>query len=289
MKTYNLPDDLFTGPADENEVIIRHYTSGHDTIKNKIILNRNMINLLISGRKTVVYPEISVDVQEGELIILSTGNILTSEVIPNHQDFTSVLLYFSNDLLNRFWVKYEKLLADMPVNKNKHPFLIYKQDTFIRQYIGSLLLLLNSPGILTAEIKQVKLEELLLYILQLGRDKLQSLKVVSKDQADLQLKKAVETHIGLSITVAELAFLCNMSSSTFKRNFNRIYGTSPQQWLLEKKLLMASELLKSSTESPSRVYLKVGYKNHSSFSHAFRHHFALNPSEYQAQYLNALR
>lgn len=288
--TYNLPDDLITGPpVDKNEVIIRHYKSGHDSVKNKIVLTRNMINLVISGSKTVVYPETTLTVEEGELVVLSTGNMLTSEVISNKKDFASMLIYFSNDLLTNFWVKYQSLLAEAIPVKEKRPYLIYPQDSFIKQYVQSLLVLLQGASGLSAEIKQIKLEELLLYIFQHDPAKLQSLQIISKDHADLQLKKAVETHIGLPITIEELAFLCNMSSSTFKRNFNRLYGTSPQQWLLERKLEKAGELLKFADESPSRVYLKVGYKNHSSFSYAFRQYFGINPSDYQEQQLDVLR
>lgn len=290
LNTYNLPDDLITGTyVDKNEVIIRHYESGHDSVKNKIILTRNMINLVISGNKTVIYPETTITVQEGELVILSTGNMLTSEVISNKKDFASMLIYFSNDLLKNFWVKYQSPLSETASAKEKQPFLIYQQDGFIKQYVQSLLVLLQGASGLSAGIKQIKLEELLLYLFQHDPARLQSLQIISKDHTDLQLKKAVETHIGLPITVEELAFLCNMSSSTFKRNFNRLYGTSPQQWLLERKLEKAAELLKFADESPSGVYLKVGYKNHSSFSYAFRQHFGINPSDYQAQQLNVLR
>jgi AraC-like DNA-binding protein len=290
LKTYNLPDDFITtSEFEKDEVIIRHYQSDHTTIKNKIILNRNMINLLISGSKIVVYPEHTITVGEGELVILSTGNMLTSEVTSGQKDFNSVLIYFSNEVLNRFWIKYESLLQAQVQRCAKQPFLTYGQDAYIQQYVSSLLLLLTSQVALSAEIKQLKLEELLLYLVQLDHAKFQSLQIVSKDQEDLQLKKIVESHIGHPVTVEELAFLCNMSSSTFKKNFSRIYDTSPQQWLLAQKLQQAAELLKSPSESPSAVYLKVGYKNHSSFSQAFRQQFGLNPSDFHAQHLNAFR
>jgi AraC-like DNA-binding protein len=289
LKTYNLPDDFINATDfEKDEVIIRHYQSNHNTVKNRIILNRNMINLLVSGSKTVVYPEHAVTITHDELILLSTGNILTSELISSQQYFSGVLLYFSNEVLNRIWIKYESLLRESTTRVAKRPFLTYKQDTFIRQYIGSLLLLLNGQIPLSAELKLIKLEELILYLFQMDSAKLLSLQIVSKDQEDLQLKKIVESHIGHPVTVEELAFLCNMSSSTFKRNFSRVYSSSPQQWLLIEKLKLAGEYLKSSAESPSGVYQKVGYKNHSSFSQAFRQQFGLNPSEYHAKHLNAL-
>jgi len=218
------------------------------------------------------------------MVILSTGNILTSEVTTGNTDFSSVILCFSNNLLKRFYIKYCALMDNSPPPKGKVPFITYSQDNFMRQYANSLVTLLGSSTSLTPEMKQVKLEELLLYLVQVDCKRLQSLQIMSKDYVDLNLQKLVESHIGQPITIEELAFLCNMSASTFKRNFNRIYGTSPQQYLLGRKLKMAALLLECPSETPSAVYLKVGYKNHSSFSGAFREYFGINPSEYHLQH-----
>lgn len=56
MNTYIFPDDILGGkPAKPDEVIIRCYTSTQNPVKNRIVLNHNMINLLVSGQKTIVY------------------------------------------------------------------------------------------------------------------------------------------------------------------------------------------------------------------------------------------
>lgn len=287
MKTYQLPDDFFPdSPCDEDEVIIKNYASVRDSKNNKIILNRNMISLIIKGRKTVVYPEETAIIKENELVVLSTGNILTSEVLSDTEGFSSVILYFNNEILNRFLLKYDHFLDKKQVYK---PFLIYKQDTFIRQYAKSLQVIADSASPVSPEIKLLKLEELFLYLHQIDRNKLQSLQIISTDEHDLRIRKAVDRHIGIPATVDEIAFLCNMSGSTFKRKFQHLYGTSPQKWLAEQRLQLAADLLKSSAEIPSQVYYKAGYKNHSSFSAAFRQYFGLTPSAYQTQQLNVLR
>ncbi|MFZ4930523.1 helix-turn-helix domain-containing protein [Chryseobacterium sp. Mn2064] len=285
MKTYFLPDDLLTEPIIcEEEIIIRLYQSNHKTLKNKIILNRNMINLLINGNKTVDYPESSVEVKAGELILLSTGNILTSEVTSDQNEFTSILIYFSNEMYNRFWIKYEHLRSQAKQHNGK-PYLIYQQDSFIQQYINSLFILLKHPDLLTAEIRQLKMEELMLYLLQSDPEKLQSFRIVTQDRENLQLKRVVERYIGKPTTIDELAFLCNMSTSTFKRRFEHLYNTSPQKWLLNKRMELSADLLRSSDTIPSQVFYRVGYQNHSSFSEAFRKHFGITPSQYHSQYL----
>jgi AraC-like DNA-binding protein len=289
MTTYCLPDDLLDEPrADQDEVLIHCYNSDRDSIKNKIVLNQNMINLLVSGTKTIVYPDSTAVVSAGELVILSTGNVLTSELLAEEQHFSSVLLYFSNEVLNRFMIKYNHLISAATPKNGKQPFLIFKQDTFIRHFIASLQALMGSGNALPADVRLLKIEELLLYLLHNDPQRFCSIQIITGDKQQLQIKKVVETHVGQPITVDELAFLCHMSPSTFKRKFSEIYQTSPQKWLLARKLEVAAQLLRSSGESPSDVYLKVGYQNHSSFSEAFRGRFGATPTEYQQKQMNVM-
>ncbi|MGL5224587.1 MAG: hypothetical protein ACRC8Q_04515, partial [Aeromonas sp.] len=41
----------------------------------------------------------------------------------------------------------------------------------------------------------------------------------------------------------ELAFLCNMSLSTFKRTFISIFNQPPRKWLNHKKMTYAQKLI----------------------------------------------
>lgn len=288
MKTYILPDDIFAGSsANPDEVVIRCYTSGKDSTKNRIVLNQNMINLLISGTKTVVYPEATTEVNAGELVVLSTGNVLTSEVLSGGDQFRSLIFYFSNDVFNLFLIKYDHLLKSANPTCSKQPFLIFQQDSLIKHFIQSMETLLSSDAKLPAPVKLLKLEELLLYLLHLDPDRFREIEVIS-NRKELQIRRVVERHVGQQITVDELAFFCHMSTSTFKRGFHDIYHTTPQKWLITRKLEIAADLLRAQTESPSAVYLRVGYQNHSSFSEAFRKHFGTSPSDYQRRQLNGM-
>jgi len=74
--------------------------------------------------------------------------------------------------------------------------------------------------------------------------------------------------------------MCNMSLSTFKRRFARLYGTSPNKWLLQKRMEQAASLLHQQ-EKPSQIYHKVGYENHSSFTQSFKQVYGVTPREFQ--------
>lgn len=287
MKFYNLPQDLFEdGDSRDKSVLIKAYENEYNTVNNKIILHQNMINLLIKGSKTIVYAEETTTVYDNEFLILSTGNCLTSEVVRDNGTFSSILIYFSNEVLTNFLIKHQDIVKRERVKSTRKPFLTYDQDAFIRNYIQSLSIILNSSSCFSPEFRLHKLEELLLYLLYKDVGKLTSLLIVSKDDDDLNLRKAVESNIGQHITVEELAFLCNVSLSTFKRRFQKIYQTSPQKWLIEQKMKLAAELLKQPQERPGLVFQKIGYENHSSFSETFKQQYGMSPKDYQNQFVS---
>jgi AraC-like DNA-binding protein len=286
MKIYNLPDDFNTGEEQRSPVIIRAYESASSSVKNKAILHQNMVDIILSGRKSIMNLDQVTNFEAGELMILAKGNCLVSQALPDNGLFSSVVLYFTNQVFMDFLIKYQGLGAGHPKLLNKTGVLHYRQDNFIRHYLGSLQAILGTRAALVPELRLLKLEELLVYLFTCDPAKLQSLALAPIDDEDMQLKKAVESNICNPVTVEELAFLCNTSLSTFKRKFSRLYGTSPVRWLVEQKIRIAADLLKNPAERPSLVYEKVGYENHSSFSQAFKQQFKITPKEYQEQKLN---
>src|SRR5258708_39640477 len=76
----------------------------------------------------------------------------------------------------------------------------------------------------------------------------------------------------------EFPYLTGRSILTFKRDFEKIFHTTPSRWLLQKRLEEAYYLLKKRKQRASEVYLEVGFKNYSHFYVAFRKLFVVSPS-----------
>jgi AraC-like DNA-binding protein len=87
-----------------------------------------------------------------------------------------------------------------------------------------------------------------------------------------------------NLKLEELAFLCNVSASTFKRKFVKLYNETPARYFLRKKMEMAKVLLLENA-NPIEVYYQVGYESHSSFSQSFKQMYGLSPKDFKQQYL----
>jgi AraC-like DNA-binding protein len=278
---YNLPNDFNSAEEQDKSIIIRSHQAATPSANNKSIIHQNMVDIIISGKKTIIDAYNITALEAGEIMILSKGSTLISQALPKEGIFHNLAIYFTNETLANFRIKYAAAANHNVKEHRKQPFITYRQDVFISNYVNSILLLLKSPSKFTDQFKQIKLEELLLYLLYTDPGKLLSLSIIAKDSEDMQLRNAAESHITTPISVDELAFLCNTSLSTFKRRFLNIYGTSPQRWLTRQKMQLAANLLKHPQQRPGDIYAQVGYANQSGFILAFKKEYGMTPTAYR--------
>ncbi|MGW5846767.1 helix-turn-helix domain-containing protein [Streptomyces sp. NPDC055254] len=76
-------------------------------------------------------------------------------------------------------------------------------------------------------------------------------------------------HLEDEITVEQLAERAHMSPRTFARRFLQETGTTPYQWVLRQRVLLAQELLESTDDTVDAVAGRCGFGN----AAALRHHF----------------
>ena len=291
MDIINLPQDILPGEGSGSESVIFHdyCSSPPGPFKGKGILHKNAISLVISGEKTMHFAEKTVYAKDTEFHFLSAGNCVVSMNLAAKIPFRSILIFFDTCLLTNFFIKYASQVNKVKDEKKISPvsYLSFTKDPFTRNFIDSLQLLLQSKERLSAEMRLLKLEELWLYLLEKHSTGLLSFQPASnKHGDDLAMRKVVETNVTNNVSITEMAFLCHMSISTFKRRFIQLYGKSPNEWFLQEKMKLAKELLQYHHEKPGQVYDKVGYESHSSFSQAFRKTFGKTPSAFQSEYLN---
>lgn len=78
--------------------------------------------------------------------------------------------------------------------------------------------------------------------------------------------------------VKEIADHCAMSEYHFYRRFKQVYEQTPHQYLTQKRLSMARDLLQQSTYSISQIALMCSYPDVFTFSKAFKRFFGFTPS-----------
>ena len=293
MTIHSLPDDLYpSAHADypPDDINIFNYHSQAKSEKSRVTLHHNVFSFIIDGSKEVSYLQKKERIDNSQFLLLSSGNCLMSQKAASENGlYNSALLFFSNSVLVDFFLKYPTLITrDTRIYRIEEPFISFQQDEFIRNFVHSLTLMSSSAKDISKDMKRLKFEEIMLYLCDKFPAQILSLHISSQESVeDLEIRKMVESNFESNITVEELAFLCNTSLSTFKRRFSKIYGSSPNKWMLHKRMELAASLLEHSNEKPSEIYYKVGYENLSSFIESFKRIYGITPKEYQTQKLNA--
>jgi AraC-like DNA-binding protein len=270
---------------DTPPIRLMHYSGNEGRPNRKIVLQQNLVSFVLEGEKTVSYFEKFTRITPSHFVLLASGNCLMSEKLVSQKGFyRSTMMLFDNTVLSDFFVKYaHRLSADKPAPVRDEPFLLFKRDEFLKNYVDSLTLMINTGNNQPPEMLRLKFEELMFYLYSQYPQQVLSLRTSLRDsREDAEIRVAVESNFENNITIDELAFLCHMSLSTFKRRFTKIYGCAPSKWMLQKRMARAAELLKNTGTKPSDIYHQVGYESLSSFTQSFKQAYGVTPKEFQA-------
>ncbi|WP_130736212.1 AraC family transcriptional regulator [Flavobacterium sp. J27] len=287
MNKIELPN-YFTRNHRVPEVYVHSFSSDAYSDKSKVQLNANLISFLTEGSKELYYENDSQIVTNKDFVIAKSGNCLMSENLSEDKKYTSLLFFFSNNFVTHFKEKYQ---IENRVKQNnsemESKFKIISYDTFISNFVYSLQQLIQSEITLTEDFLILKLEEILLYLVQKnGEETITFLDHHTLQKHHVRLKNIVEKNIFSKLTLEELAFLSHMSLSTFKREFYKIYTTSPSKWIQEKRLEKSAQMLLNDRERPIDVYASIGYESLSSFTQSFKHKYGITPKQYQLKKMN---
>lgn len=94
----------------------------------------------------------------------------------------------------------------------------------------------------------------------------------------INLEAFMNAHFRFNVPLSQWAFLTGRSLASFKRDFEKIFHTSPNRWLQQKRLEEAYYLLSAKKMKSKEVYLEVGFETLSHFSYAFKNKFGMPPS-----------
>lgn len=271
-KIHTIPSDFFEGNISDTNVYF--YETAANSTNNKIIFEQHTICFLVKGTKTV-YSKADHHTFDGStLMLLHAGNTLMTEKTTHNNEYKSILAFFSDKFLSDFIIQNH---IKPPEAKTHHTLILLAKDAYIQHFETSLALLKNEPFLSNALV-ETKITEILHYLLTHFPDRLLMFfqNALSRNQHSpfLEVINGVKDY---NLTNAELAFLCNMSVSTFKRRFSEVFNTSPSQYFRAQKMNDALMLIREG-KRPSEIYDALGYENLSTFSQEFKKFFGVSPT-----------
>lgn len=275
MEVIHLPDAL---PIENADFAIFDYQTQKNTIKQMVSLQQNTFSFLLDGHKEVFSNNTTISIGKANFLLMKKGRCLMTEKITNeiNENYRSMLLFFSNDALLNVIKKHK--IAVLKPNKNASVFS-FEYDNFMHSFVNSLIDIYKLPAKLQSKLIALKFEELILYLINTSSNNF--IPSLIQEIQSLHFMETIEVNKLNKLTLKELSFLCNMSLSTFKREFEKQFQTSPSKWFLEQRLEHAAFLLKNTNTRPSDIFEEIGYESLSNFIQAFKNKFGVTPKQHQ--------
>lgn len=94
--------------------------------------------------------------------------------------------------------------------------------------------------------------------------------------------KYIDSHLGKNIRIADIAAMCAMSESSFRRKFKKQTGVSPVKYITEAKIEKAKQLLASSELSINEISDTLSFYDTSYFYKIFKNTAGALPSAFRS-------
>lgn len=98
------------------------------------------------------------------------------------------------------------------------------------------------------------------------------------------IQEYVDTHLYQSLNIKELATKLGISTSHFGRSFHRAVGVTPHEYVMQRRIARAQELLLQTDNSLVDIALATGFSDQSHFCRRFHQLAGLPPRAFRAEH-----
>ncbi len=246
------------------------------TVEASIFIRQHVFDYIISGTSEVHFGGKAHYFKAGDFRF-AVKNKLSKfvKIPPPGGEYRSVSVCIDQDTLMELKGQFSK--NELRPNSQPDYVFLLKSNPVFQNYIDSLTPYLQHPEDMGDELIKVKVKEAVLVFLS-ANPQLKNILFDFNEPGKIDLQAYMDQHYQYNGDLQHFAYLTGRSLSTFKRDFEKIYKTTPNKWLLQKRLEDAHYLLKQKKQKATEVYLEVGFKDYAHFFVAFKKLFGQSPS-----------
>lgn len=237
-----------------------------------------------NGNTKLLSSEHNTEIKGKEAVLLKCGSNFL-EILQNNtnEELETIVIHLFPELLKEIY-KNEIPTAIVKRTESEQSLKISSND-LITKFIDSLEFYFDNPSLVNNDLLELKVKELLLLLIQTNYiDSVQELITDLYSVKTIKLNEVVTLHTFSNLSVNEMAKLCNMSLSSFKRAFKTFFNDSPNNYLNTKKIEKAKELLQISELNISDIAYETGFNDPQYFTRLFKKRIGLSPSEFRSQH-----
>ena len=220
-----------------------------------------------------------------EGVVMKCGNFLNEwlETSPGNT-CEAIAVHFYPEVMRKIYDKELPEFVQMAQRTKPVAIQKVKANELLQKYIESLQFYFENPSLVSDDLLKLKVKELILLLVKTDNSRaIQQLISSLFTPDEYSFKEVIEANIYNNLTNEDLSILCSMSLSSFKRDFEKAYQTSPAKYFKKRKLDRAAELLRHTKQRIGDIAFNCGFSDVSHFSKSFQKHFDVSPSNYRNQ------
>jgi AraC-like DNA-binding protein len=261
----------------DGDIIIESKACINQTAES-VFLKDNVFLFVMEGQCILNYGKFEYQICKGEMVLLQNS------ILVDYQNKTDKLEMLSFSIKDYFLKEFIRMTRFKPkAAMAASPVVVHQIPREMNVFISSIEDYLNRPDMAENYLLRLKVFELLHLLAKADPDFLQQL-MLHKMQARPDITVTVESNLMNSLTVNDLAQLSGRSLSSFKRDFYAIYNMPPSQWIREKRLSKAKELVAGSSMPIKDICYMLGFESNAHFSRLFKSYFGYRPSDLKLRY-----
>lgn len=272
----------------ESNISLQHnilYSRGYQKVQStEHYFPDHALGIMLSGESHYFTNEGTFVMKEGTMCLMRKNQLFKKlkKPGPNGEPIALISIFLDQNSLHQYAA--QNNIPKQSAYKDT-PMIDLTGNVFLKGFFDSLLPYIDNPKKLTAKIAELKTCEAIELLLQTG-DVFRIFLFDFQEPHKIDLEAYMNHNYKYNIPLSSFAKLAGRSLSTFKRDFTKIFETTPEKWLQQKRLEQAHYLISKKKLRPSEVYLEVGFENLSHFSFAFKKIFGLTPTELTEQKKN---
>ena len=282
MKITKFPSALISGDCTTSSLVL----DGGSIIDQCIVtagergtffLEQHLLYVVLGGSVKLTCGRQSWTVSKNEMILLRRAQSVSYEKQGSEETglFESQLFAINDELLKDFLTSQQVVI---PAMTEEYGTQVSPMSERLVAYCWSLAPYFNDPSQVNPGLLRLKVMELLYNVMDCSKNILRQM-LQLRQPVKTDIHRVVEENYTSPISLDELAYLSGRSLSSFKREFQDIYGEPPARWIREKRLSKAHEMLRSSSLSVADVAYSLGFENPTHFSRIFKQQYGYAPSQ----------
>lgn len=241
----------------------------------------NYIVYVMEGRKIWHTAHGSYDLRKGSCVLVRKGACILEQFFDT--TFCLVLFFIPDEFICE--VLKSKSTPIQASGKKYDPVIAISNSAVLHAYFQSMMPYFDAGREPDQSLLQLKFRELVLTIADdpANTELLSYFCSLLQEPQTISLQNVMEENFAFNLKLEEFARLSSRSLSAFKRDFLRLYHTSPGKWLMEKRLRHALHLLTNMGKTVAETAFESGFESASHFSRVFHQRFGASPVSVKQQ------